>query len=109
VADGGTLVVLTAASEGFGTHGLLGPGGRLYRPLAERAGFAGLFEGPAVAVVCPNVTRREREFVFPASTALFADWPECRAFLEDRHPASALVALYAASAMQMLEAPEGDT
>lgn len=108
VADGGTLVVLTAASEGFGTHGLLGPGGRLYRPLAERAGFAGLFEGLAVAVVCPNVTRRELEFVFPASTALFADWPECLAFLEDRHPASARVAVYAASAMQMLEAPEGD-
>jgi nickel-dependent lactate racemase len=106
VADGGTLVVLTAASEGLGTHGLLGPGGRLYRPLAERAGFAGLFEGRAVAVVCPTITRRELELVFPASTVLFDDWPECRDFLEDRHPESARVAVFAASAMQMLEEPE---
>ncbi len=103
VAPGGTVVVLTAASEGFGTHGLLGPGGPLYRPLAERAGFARLFEGRAVAVVCPTITRRELDLIFPPSTALFADWPACRSFLEERHPASALVAIFAASALQIVE------
>ncbi|MFQ6671762.1 MAG: lactate racemase domain-containing protein [Candidatus Tectimicrobiota bacterium] len=108
VAPGGTLVVLTAASEGLGTHGLLGPGGPLYRPLAERAGFDRLFEGRAVAVVCPTISRRELELLFPPSAALFADWPACRAYLEDRHPASARVAVFGASALQLLETAEGE-
>jgi hypothetical protein len=103
VASGGTIVVLTAASEGFGTHGLLGPGGRLYRPLSERAGFAQLFKDRSVAVVCPTITRRELELIFPSNTTLFGDWDSCRAFLERRHPESARVAVFAASAQQMIE------
>ena len=104
VSPGGTLVVLTAASEGLGTHGLLGPGARLYRPLAERAGFAPILEGVAVVVVCPTIVRREMEIIFPPSTALFADWPSCRALLEERHPESARVAVFAASAQQIMAA-----
>ena len=102
VAPGGTVVVLTAASEGFGTHGLLGPGGKLYRPLAARAGFAPLMEGREVAVVCPTVTRREMELLFPPSARLFAGWQQCREFLEGRHPGRSQVAVFAASAQQML-------
>lgn len=102
VAPGGTVVVLTAASEGFGTHGLLGPGGRLYRPLAERAGFASLFRGRAFAVLCPTITRRELEMVFPPSTELFSQWGPCLDFLEGRHPDEARVSVFAASAQQIL-------
>lgn len=102
VAQGGTVVVLTAASEGFGTHGLLGPGGRLYRPLAERPGFASLFRGRAVAVLCPTITRRELEMVFPPATELFSEWGPCRDFIEKRHQGSARVAVFAASAQQIM-------
>jgi hypothetical protein len=106
VAPGGTVVVLTASSEGLGTHGLLGPGGRLYRPLAERAGFSQLFQEREVAVVCPTITRRELEMVFPASSVLFDEWAPCRAYLEQRHPGAARVAVFAAAAQQMVESEE---
>lgn len=102
VVEGGTVVVLTAASEGLGTHGLLGPGGRLYRPLAERPGFARLFEGRGVAVVCPTVSKRELRLIMPPSSELFTDWPRCLEFLEERHRGPARVAVFSASAQQMI-------
>lgn len=107
VARGGTVVVLTAASEGLGTHGLLGPGGRLYRPMAERAGFSKLLKDRGLAVVCPTITRRELELIFPPSTALFGEWGSCRAFLEERHPGACRAAVFAASAQQIPETHGG--
>jgi nickel-dependent lactate racemase len=108
VAPGGTVVVLTAASEGFGTHGLLGPGGPLYRPLSRRIGLARMFEERSLAVVCPTVSRRELEILFPKGTKLFENWSGCRDFLEKRHKGIARVAVFAASAQQIISR-DGDS
>ncbi len=70
--------------------------------MAERAGFSELFKGREVAVLCPTITRRELEMVFPASSILFDEWEPCRAYLEKRHPDSAKVAVFSASAQQMI-------
>jgi hypothetical protein len=74
--------------------------------LAERAGFSQLFQEREVAVVCPTITRRELEMVFPASSVLFDEWAPCRAYLEQRHPGAACVAVFAAAAQQMVESEE---
>jgi hypothetical protein len=97
--EGGTVVVASAASEGWGFHSLAGEGMPLW-PMAD----------PALAVAprsllffAPGATRGDLP-PSPGGAELITGWPDVVRRLEARHGPSATVAVFPCASMQLAEA-----
>jgi lactate racemase len=91
VRAGGTVVVAVAASEGYGYHGLFGPGRRMEAPNATR------LRERDVVFFCPNLHRAE----VPPGTVLFRTWEEIVAWLTAKHGEAASVSAFPCATIQL--------
>ncbi|OGB94273.1 MAG: hypothetical protein A2Z31_03730 [candidate division NC10 bacterium RBG_16_65_8] len=96
VKPGGTLVILSASSDGFGFHALEAPGMR-HGPTGPRP----IFESFRVVVMCPNINQAEMPPSLPNTTRLVPDWAGVLAALEEYHPRGGAVAVFPCGAVQV--------
>ncbi len=98
VREGGTMVIVSASSDGFGFHSLEAPGMRhaATRPYP-------VYERYRVVVMCPNVNPAERPPSLPESARLVADWDGVLAALAEYHPQGGKLAVFPCGAIQLAE------
>jgi len=101
IREGGTIVLCTASSEGYGFHSLHGPSMRLSNTRSPRQ----LFGDRQLVIFCPNIIRRDLPAEAQADEGLILcrTWGEVAGVLERRHGAGARVAVFPCSAMQLAE------
>ncbi len=95
---GGTLIILSASSDGFGFHMLEAPGMR-HGPTAPRPVY-GSFR---VVVMCPTINRAEMPPSLPETTRLVADWEGVLGALAEYHADGGRVAVFPSGAIQVAE------
>ncbi len=91
VREGGTVVVALAGTEGFGYHGLFGPGRRLAAPGPTR------LRGRDVVFFCPNLYPTE----VPAGVVLLRTWDDTIGWLTAKHAAASTVSVFPCATMQL--------
>ena len=96
VRRGGTLVILSASSDGFGFHTLEAPFMR-HGPTGPRP----VFEPFRVVVMCPNVNRAELPPSLPETARLVSDWEGVLGTLREFHPDGGGVAVFPCGAIQV--------
>ncbi len=101
VKRGGTIVVITASSEGCGWHGLKSVGMRKFVRKDELVNFKKLMEGRQIFFLCPNVNAREFHDYFPDSVFLFHHWNGLLSWLEKTHGPETKASIYPSGPLQM--------
>ncbi len=100
VADSGSIVVCTAASEGAGFHSLIGPG----RKIEASGGFpASLFAPREVVVFSTGVSAWDLTPAARDGLTVAQDWEAVIGRLRERHGAGARVAVFPWSAIQLAD------
>ncbi len=102
--EGGTVVVMTASSEGRGLHYLYDRGMRLYTPAHEFPSHRRLFTEYGTIVFSPNVSRVDLLEIYPQQTELARSWDDVLGLLRHRYAAPS-VAVFPFATMQF---PEGE-
>ena len=102
VKPGGTIVCMTAASEGGGYHALFGPGMRLFSPHDDNIPPAEL-DGTDTILYSDGVSEPEiRPFYRGRPRKLFGEWARVLEYLENKHPhGNPLVAVYPMGSIQI--------
>lgn len=95
---GGTMVIVSASSDGFGFHSLEAPYMRHGPKTPHR-----MFVGYQLVVMCPTVNRTELPPSLPEDTILVEDWQGVLAALAARHPQGGTVAVFPSGAVQLAE------
>jgi len=98
VKRGGTMVILSASSDGFGFHSLEAPGMR-HGPTGPHP----MFDPYRVVVMCPNINRAQLPPSLPETTRLVPDWESVVATLNEYHPRGGMVAVFPCGAIQVAE------
>jgi nickel-dependent lactate racemase len=98
VRQGGTMVVLSASSDGFGFHTLEAPGMR-HGPTRPHP----LFEPYRLVVMCPTLNRAQLPPNLPVGTQLVPDWDGVLGALKEHHPYGGSVAVFPCGAIQIAE------
>jgi nickel-dependent lactate racemase len=101
VRPGGTLVVVTACSEGIGSHGLIQHGAPQFRRRDRHGSFRDVLGGRNLLFLAPNVEDDVFHLYYPPTARRFAAWDPLRAALEELHCAGATVAIYPCAALQL--------
>lgn len=102
VKPDGTIVAMTAASEGAGFHSLFGPGMRLFSPHDDNIPPLEL-HGVETLVYSDGVTERDiRQFYTGPTPPIFSGWDAVLARLEAKYAGKRpLVAIYPMGAIQI--------
>jgi nickel-dependent lactate racemase len=101
VRDGGTIVVITAASEGHGWLGLINPGGPLHQRRDKNAIYRAMLNGRALYFLSPNLSQADLQDHYPPEVKVMPDWESLRAVLQARHPEKATVAFFPCGPLQI--------
>lgn len=98
VHDGGVIVVMTAASEGLGRHGLFEPGGASYRkPRKKRA-----LGNREIWVYAPSVSTEDVQQLYWEGYPVFHGGQELTRALADRFPGSTKAVVFPCAPMQQV-------
>jgi len=98
VRQGGTMVILSASSDGFGFHTLEAPGMR-HGPTRPHP----VFEPYRLVVMCPTINRAQLPPSLPSGTRLVPDWEGVLNTLEEFHLHGGSVAVFPCGAIQIAE------
>ena len=104
VRDGGSIVVITAASEGHGWLGLNNPGGPLHQRRDKHPVYAQMLANRRLYFLSPNLARADMLDHYPPEVQLFNEWNDLRAALEARHPTTARAAFFPCAPLQLSRA-----
>lgn len=97
VREGGTVVLCSAASEGWGFHSLHGPEMRLPNVGSPR----GRFGNRAMIVLTPGIGSRDLSPEYRNDVTLCRSWPEVLAALEARHGPGTRAAVFPCGSIQL--------
>jgi hypothetical protein len=97
VHERGTVVLCTAASEGFGFHSLHGPGMRL----ANTGNMAARFAPRELVIFSPGINRYDLSPATREAVTLCRTWEETVGLLRDRHGSGTRVAVFPCGALQL--------
>ena len=102
VAENGTIVAMTAASEGAGFHSLFGPGMRLFSPHNDNIPPAEL-KGTETLIFSDGVTSTDiQQFWIGKAPAVYSDWNNVLEKLKKKYSGKRpLVAIYPMGALQI--------
>lgn len=103
VKKGGTIVVITAASEGRGVHYLGDFGMKLFQKAENRPSLVKKIAGRRLAFLSPTVTRSTVAERYGAQTALFKDWKTLRTYLAGYHGENTHAVVFPCSSLQYLK------
>jgi nickel-dependent lactate racemase len=112
VRPGGSIVAITACSEGLGAHGLIEHGRPQFRRRDRHSAFSEILRGRNLLLLAPKVGTSTVHLYYPPRTMHFRQWGPLRGALEGLHPDGARVAVYPTSSLQLdraaLERPLDD-
>ena len=106
VRDGGTIVIITAASEGHGWLGLNNPGAPLHRRRDRHPIYRQMLANRALYFLSPNLSQADLLDHYPPEVKVVSDWPALRQVLQERHGDSATVAFFPCVPLQLGAAPD---
>ena len=98
IRPGGTMVILSASSDGFGYHALESPGMR-----HAATGVRPVFDPYRLVVMCPTINAAQLPPSLPATTRLVPDWKGVLGALAEGHPRGGTVAVFPCGAIQVAE------
>lgn len=98
--EGGTILIVTACSEGRGIHGLYERGMRLYTPLEENPKLKKWLSNYRTIVFSPNLSIHDLREWYPEETVLAKSWPEAMRELRCDHSTPS-VAVFPCSTLQL--------
>jgi len=101
IRPGGTMVILSASSDGFGYHPLEAPHMR-HGP----AGVRPVFEPYRLVVMCPTINEAQLPPSVPPTTRLVPDWKGVLRALEADHARGGTAAVFPCGAIQVAEGKE---
>ena len=98
VRPGGTMVILSASSDGFGFHTLEAPGMR-HGPTRPHP----VFEPYRLVVMCPTINMAQLPPSLPSGTRLVPGWAGVLDTFKEYHPHGGSVAVFPCGAIQIAE------
>jgi len=98
--DGGTLIILSACSEGRGFHSLSDPGMRLYKPFHEHPSYRHFLERYNTILCSPNVNNYDVKAYYPKETVVANSWSAVLSELEKRYENPSVV-IFPCAAIQL--------
>ena len=101
VREGGTIVVLTAASEGHGWLGLINPGGPLHQRRDQHPVYRQMLANRALYFLSPNLSPANLLDHYPPEVKVVPDWDSLLPLLRQRHPGPASVAFFPCGPLQI--------
>lgn len=101
VREGGTIVVLTAASEGHGWLGLINPGGPLHQRRDLHPVYRQMLADRALYFLSPNLSQAMLLDHYPPEVKVAPDWERLLPLLRQRHPGPASVAFFPCGPLQI--------
>jgi nickel-dependent lactate racemase len=101
VREGGTIVVLTAASEGHGWLGLINPGGPLHQRRDEHPVYRQMLQNRTLYFLSPNLSQATLQDHYPPQVRVAPDWATLAGWLRERHPGPASVAFFPCGPLQI--------
>ena len=101
VRPGGTIVIITACSEGLGAHELIEYGRRQFKRRDRHGAFRDVFAGRSLLLLAPGVSPVTVERYYGPRARHFRTWRRLRCALEALHPGGTRVRVYPTSALQM--------
>lgn len=99
VADGGVIVLASAASTGIGTHGLFEPGGQSYRPPQPKRWL----RNRELWIYCPSLTADEVHTLYWDGYPAFSAPEALAAALQKRLPADASIGVFPCAPIQQVD------
>jgi nickel-dependent lactate racemase len=104
VREGGTIVVITAASEGHGWLGLINPGGPLHQRRDLHPLYKQMLATRALFFLSPNLGQPDLLDHYPPEVKVLATWPQLLERLVARHPGPTRVAFFPSGPLQISKA-----
>jgi len=101
VREGGTLVVVTASTEGKGYHSLQDRGMRLYVPLGENSLYRRIIKNKRIIIFSPNINLFDIEEYWPKGTLLIRKWTDVIEELRREHRDRARVVVFPCASIQL--------
>ena len=101
VRKGGTIVVITASSEGLGEHGLVGKG-MIHHVRRDKHGtFGGPLKGRNLIFYCPTINKNYLKDHYPDDVKIFNDWNSVITELINTHGNDTDVVVFPNSSLQI--------
>ncbi len=101
VRPGGSIVIVNAASEGVGEHGLMTKGMRQYRLRDQHGTFKDMLRDRELVFLSPNITRAMIRDYYQCEVQLVRDGDALVRSLRRRHPGRARVSVFPHGPLQM--------
>lgn len=101
VRPGGTIVVISACSEGLGAHELIEYGRRHFKRRDRHGSFRNVLRDRNLLFLAPNVSAATLHRYYLPRARLFRTWAGVRAALQEMHPHGAEAAVFPCSALQV--------
>ncbi len=101
VREGGTIVVITASTEGKGFHSLHSKGMRLYVPLEENVTYKEIIKNRRIVIFSPNISSFDIQEIYPQDTLLMKNWTEVIRKLKRDYPDRPRVAVFPCASIQL--------
>lgn len=100
VREGGSIVIITASSEGAGFHSLHGPGMRLYIHLENHPTYGKIIKGKNIIVFSPNLNLSDIRKFYPQRTVLAKNWDQTIRRLRSYHANEVKIVVFPYASMQ---------
>jgi nickel-dependent lactate racemase len=101
VRPGGSIVVITAASEGHGWLGLNNPGAPLHQRRDKHPVYRDMLASRQLLFLSPNLGQPDLLDHYPPEVRVLPDWPAVLAALQLRHPTPSTVAFFPCGPLQI--------
>jgi nickel-dependent lactate racemase len=101
VREGGTIVLITAASEGHGWLGLINPGGPLHERRDRHPVYREMLRSRRMFFLSPNLEKPDLLDHYPPEVELFHEWEPLRQQLETLHGSRARVGFLPCGPLQI--------
>ena len=101
VREGGTIVVMTAASEGHGWLGLINPGAPLHSRRDHHPVYRQMLANRRLYFLSPNLSPADLQDHYPPEVQVLPSWEALLPLLQARHPERASVAFFPCAPLQI--------
>ncbi len=101
VRDGGSIVVITAASEGHGWLGLINPGAPLHQRRDKHPVYQQMLANRKLYFLSPNLSRVDLMEHYPPEVTVLPTWEELLVELQKRHAGDTTVAFFPSAPLQI--------
>jgi nickel-dependent lactate racemase len=103
VKKGGTIVLISASTEGKGVHYLSEKGMRVHVRYDADPRIREILAGRRLCIFSPNILKQDAHEYFPPEAELYSSWNSLKKRLEKVHGDNAEVGVFPCSTLQLME------